>query len=232
MSTTSNPAAAPRPQPAPVPPVPPSLPPHPGNPQPQPAPVPPPPAAAQPTSAHPAPQAAPVPPAPPRPAPPRPAPGALDPAPTHNPSRQVEHTERRQLEPAPAPADDVDQGAQDGPIAARIRAWYDRAEAEGRTIPEALVAPLGIREIYDYARKGAWTTAAADSGALRAWATGWAWFALVVAIPLLLIVWTLRSPARFLFLVLAALLIGTGLGQVPILNWFIPDLINLTAWWA
>lgn len=255
MSTTPSPAATPRPQQAPVPPAPPTLPPHRHQPPPQPAPVPPPaPAAAQPAYGPPVPPDAPVPPPPPgpaqpahahpapqpAPAPPRPphhARPALDPARTHDPARQVGHTERRQLEPPPAPTDpspvdDVDQGPQDGAIAARIRAWYDEADAELRTIPEALVTPLGIREIFDYARKGAWTTAAADSGALRAWATGWAWFAVLVATPLLLIVWTLRSPARFGFVVVTTLLIGTGLGQVPILGWFIPDTINVTAWWA
>jgi hypothetical protein len=110
---------------------------------------------------------------------------------------------------------------------ATLQAWLRGLCADP---PEIVDTPQpSLRELIAYSKEGEWTTA--TDGAARFLHGAYTW---VVAIPAAtaayVLAWVVRRPARVAVAVPLLFAIGTVAARVPVLGWFVPDLVDLTSW--
>lgn len=132
--------------------------------------------------------------------------------------------------PEPDDPEPPDRPAPQAAAPAGLRAWWDAAVREGRTVPEAFAAPANLLEIWDYAKAAAFTTRTDGRGVVRVANRAWAVATMPFSALLLTALWALPRPARFVAFAVTLLLFGTVAARIPVLGWLVPPLLDVTAW--
>lgn len=108
----------------------------------------------------------------------------------------------------------------------RLRAAATEAAGELRFVSER---PNSLLDHLAYARSGEWTDQI--DGQRRHLALLYVW---LIAIPISTLayaaVWASGRPGRFASMLAVALLAGTALDAIPVVEWFVPDWASLTYW--
>lgn len=105
----------------------------------------------------------------------------------------------------------------------------DRVRAR---LPEIVTEPQpSLRSLIEHSRHGDWTAESDSDSPVRqahlAWTYGVAIPATSAAYALQ---WGVRTPGRALATALALVVLGTALNHLPILDWIIPDFLDITCW--
>lgn len=112
----------------------------------------------------------------------------------------------------------------------RLRIWWDRCIAEGRTIPEAFTHPQNLMQVWEYAKTAAFTTATDGQGLVRNLNVAWAWLMTPFIAATLLALWALPRFGRAVVFTACTLIISTGVAQIPAIGWLVPGVLNITRW--
>lgn len=93
---------------------------------------------------------------------------------------------------------------------------------------KAIRNPRTPAEIWEHARSSSSTSA--DSEVKQRAATVRAVVATVPAIAIDLVAWSTQRFTRFAVVTTSAVLIGTGIAQIPVIGELVPTIVNITAW--
>lgn len=112
---------------------------------------------------------------------------------------------------------------------ARLRSGVVAAVRELRELRFVRERPSCLLDHIAYARSGEWITE--EKGRARDLALLWAYLiAIPVSIVAYLAVWAVARPLRCACVTASGAVLATALNDIPVIGWFIPDWMSLTAW--